>query len=705
MRLFRLSLFAAALSVAVLGAAPVIGPPVNQASFESPLSPTYGIAQGSMFAVFGAEMGPAELIIAGAFPLTTELAGTSVQVAVDGETVDCILVFTSAGQLAAILPSATPLGDGEIRVSYNGETSDPQPIRVVANAVGMFTVPQNGQGPAVVTNAEFAVNTYVNSFAPGDVAIAWVTGLGARSADDRAVPEDLKDVYDVEVGVGGISAEVLYAGPSGCCAGVDQIVYVIPGGGSTGTAQSSGPAAPENKRTGCWVPTVIKAGGTISNFTSTSVSDDGPVCGDDHGFSKEEMALLHEQGFFRLLTVRATHASASIGPPIGAGESAGAREEAYPVSQGPAFFHALDVAPVVVRENRAHEQGITAKQSCSGRTQSLFLQPEAINTTYDDLTITAYSGENPVFQGQLDPNGGIVRNQLDPLEPGRIVDRLDLDQQLAPRLAASYDVRGDGRIGGDLPYRQVYGRYFDALDQQVQPNIDLALIDGAAASLAGELAPGGGWRTDQLVSYADVSGALRQAAVSCNNGMTDKFVADWREQFQPNLIAVQTHTSFFVNHDKVRVEAQDGGAQADPSAGLDLALLDIQGAEERSYSIPATPTVAYTAALSGGAFPGGSQATANCNVNVNNLGVAVGCGHNLPGAVGFSIHVAGDDQALASAPLPPDNAQFTGALGLPQWRVGGLAPPRVNGRATRREILLRIYSPTEVISGSLEPAQ
>ena len=139
------TLLLAALAAAVASAVPAIGPPVNQGSFASPDEPMYGIAQGSMFAIFGTEMGPDALVVASAFPLTAELAGTSAQVSIGGETLDCIMVFTSAGQIAAILPSATPLGDGEITVTYNGVTSAPQPIRVVANGVGMFTIPQNGR--------------------------------------------------------------------------------------------------------------------------------------------------------------------------------------------------------------------------------------------------------------------------------------------------------------------------------------------------------------------------------------------------------------------------------------------------------------------------------------------------------------------------------------------------------------------------------
>ncbi len=72
-----------------------------------------------MFAIFGLRMGPDEIVIVDAFPLSTELAGTSVQATVGGVTVDCFMVFTLAGQVAAILPSDTPVGDGTITLTYN----------------------------------------------------------------------------------------------------------------------------------------------------------------------------------------------------------------------------------------------------------------------------------------------------------------------------------------------------------------------------------------------------------------------------------------------------------------------------------------------------------------------------------------------------------------------------------------------------------
>lgn len=53
---------------------------VNNASYRKASVPESGIAQGSLFAVFGEKLGPPEVFVAGAWPLQGSLAGTSVEV-------------------------------------------------------------------------------------------------------------------------------------------------------------------------------------------------------------------------------------------------------------------------------------------------------------------------------------------------------------------------------------------------------------------------------------------------------------------------------------------------------------------------------------------------------------------------------------------------------------------------------------------------
>ena len=63
---------------------------LNGGSYALPGLPNSGIAQGSIFVVFGQELGPATLVQVSSFPLPTSqgLAGTSIRVTVGGTTVD-----------------------------------------------------------------------------------------------------------------------------------------------------------------------------------------------------------------------------------------------------------------------------------------------------------------------------------------------------------------------------------------------------------------------------------------------------------------------------------------------------------------------------------------------------------------------------------------------------------------------------------------
>src|SRR5512134_1053489 len=122
---------------------------VNAASYRVVGLPNSGIAQGSIFLVFGSNLGPAVLTKDPDFPLGTNLAGTSITVTVNAVTVNCLMIYTSNGQVAALLPSNTPIGTGQLRLTFNAAVFT-EPIQVVRTNFGIFTSTANGVGPAVV---------------------------------------------------------------------------------------------------------------------------------------------------------------------------------------------------------------------------------------------------------------------------------------------------------------------------------------------------------------------------------------------------------------------------------------------------------------------------------------------------------------------------------------------------------------------------
>src|SRR5581483_6450061 len=142
------------LTVAAQAQQPVINPGgvVNNASFIPAGLPNAGIAQGSLFAVLGANLGAPGYRKAESLPIPTQLAGTSVLIVVDRIGVNALMMYTTPTQVGAVLPSNAPLGNGILVVTYNNQNTAPIPIRVVQNAFGIFTRNQAGSGPAIIQN-------------------------------------------------------------------------------------------------------------------------------------------------------------------------------------------------------------------------------------------------------------------------------------------------------------------------------------------------------------------------------------------------------------------------------------------------------------------------------------------------------------------------------------------------------------------------
>ena len=308
------------LSFAIPAAAqPVVGAAVNSASYIHAGLPNAGIAQGSLFVLFGSGMGPSTLQQISVFPLPATFGGTSVSVTVGGQTVACYMIYTSVKQVAAILPSSTPVGSGTVTVTYNGQTSAPAPIQVVANSFGIFAVNQAGSGLGVFTDANYHAASLTASAEAGETWIIWGTGIGAVSGDEAGgpLPGDLKTL-PVQVYVGGQQAKVVYRGRSGCCSGVDQIAFQIPSGIQ-----------------GCNVPVAIQVGNTVSNFVSLPIASGTRVCSDPSGFTADELTQFAGQGNVSTGYIGLTRITSSITlpPPLGTGQPT-----IYTIDEGSAAF-------------------------------------------------------------------------------------------------------------------------------------------------------------------------------------------------------------------------------------------------------------------------------------------------------------------------------------------------------------------------------
>lgn len=275
MKLAQRALWLAVAFALCAAAQPTIGTNgiVNGASFVYLGLPNGNIAQGSIFSIFGTNLGPTAGVGAGSFPLQTTLGGVTVQITPSGGTaVNAILLYVAAGQINAILPSTVSPGTANVTVTFNSATSGAQPITVVKSSFGIFATNQAGSGQAVLNNyVSDAIQPQNGTTKPahaGQVVILWGTGLGPVTFDEKTAPGsqgNLTASTDAMVYLGGVAIKPQYAGRTPGFGGEDQINFQIP---------SSMAGA-------CQVPIAVKVNGIISNSTTISIAAEGAsACSD-----------------------------------------------------------------------------------------------------------------------------------------------------------------------------------------------------------------------------------------------------------------------------------------------------------------------------------------------------------------------------------------------------------------------------------------
>jgi len=270
---------------AAFGPPPFITQIQNNYSFLEFGAPNYGIAPGSIFVVEGLNLNGNQtpVLQSSAAPgLPATLNQTSLSVTVNGVTTTPALYYASNADVAAVLPSGTPVGMGNLTVTYNGNSTT-APIQVVPSAIGLDTLYGSGAGAGVATDSNFNVLDLTNSALPGEAIILWGSGVGAdTSNDDRTCPQIQNNLTNIpiEVYIGGISANVLYRGRSPY-PGLDQINVVVPA----------------NVTPGCFVSVVVETGSILSNAVTVPVNPKGGACSDPAlGLSGTQLQSLANKG-------------------------------------------------------------------------------------------------------------------------------------------------------------------------------------------------------------------------------------------------------------------------------------------------------------------------------------------------------------------------------------------------------------------------
>jgi len=195
------------------------------------------------------------------------------------------MVYAFPTQLAAILPSSTPVGSATLTVTSSGQTSKPINIVVTKAVPGIFTWNAQGFGAGVAqvafSGTDIELNNLTTPGTPGSVMILYGTGLGPISGvADNVPPGAVSPSGTVTVTVGGKQATVLYAGRAPQFPGEDQINIQLP------------PDVP----LGCYTPAVVTVNGVPSNDFVISTASAQGSCVHPFGLSPQTEAALDAQG-------------------------------------------------------------------------------------------------------------------------------------------------------------------------------------------------------------------------------------------------------------------------------------------------------------------------------------------------------------------------------------------------------------------------
>ena len=251
---------------------PAITGVMNNSSTIPAGFPNSGVAPSSLFVIQGTGMatpGSTAVLQDSTKGLPTTLNGASISVTVGGSTVTPAIYYSSPTQIAAVLPAATPPGNGTITVSYNGAPSAAAPIQVVPSAFGFDLY----HGWAVATDATTgALITETNSAQPGEVLVFWGTGLGSDPADSDSTytgsPHAIATPVQMYIGNTQVPATAIAYSGASVYPGVDVIGVTIPSG----------------VLNGCFVPFALVTGSganaVVSNIATLPVMDGGGSCSD-----------------------------------------------------------------------------------------------------------------------------------------------------------------------------------------------------------------------------------------------------------------------------------------------------------------------------------------------------------------------------------------------------------------------------------------
>jgi uncharacterized protein (TIGR03437 family) len=199
------------------------------------------LAPGSFVSIYGARFADG-LNVANGYPWSTELVGTTV--ILGGRLLP--LYFTSDGQINAVVPVDTPINTRQQLIVQRGSKyAVPESVTIAAAQPAVFTPSQTGKGQGyVLVHDATGVETLTDAAHPakaGDVLVTYCAGLGVTNP---AVPDGqpasstslTPTVNTVTMTIGGVNANVIFAGLAPGFIALYQVNAIMPSGVAPGSA-------------------------------------------------------------------------------------------------------------------------------------------------------------------------------------------------------------------------------------------------------------------------------------------------------------------------------------------------------------------------------------------------------------------------------------------------------------------------------------
>jgi len=200
-------------------------PPAIAAVTNAAIYAASAIAPGALISLFGSGLAP---VTAATSSVTLPLSLADVGVTING--VPAPVHYVSPRQINAQVPYGVPPGPASVVVRVTGVLSPAFTFAVQPAAPGIFT---SAKGQASVLNADGSVNAPENPAVTGTVVSLFFTGQGpiVHPVDDGAAPASgppVSATLPASATIGGVAAEVWFAGLSPVYPGLAQMNLLVP---------------------------------------------------------------------------------------------------------------------------------------------------------------------------------------------------------------------------------------------------------------------------------------------------------------------------------------------------------------------------------------------------------------------------------------------------------------------------------------------